>query len=131
MNRQDIDIYVILPDGLYLYDPKANQLKLILAEDLRGLAGTQPYVKEAPVNLIYVSDYAKMGDKIQDEFKIPLSGAHAGFISENVYLYCASEGLATVVRAYIDIPALSKVMKLRPDQKIILAQSVGYPKKTS
>jgi nitroreductase len=140
MNCQDIDIYVILPDGLYLYDAKANQLKLILAEDLRGLAGTQAYVKEAPVNLIYVSDYAKLGGKIPDQVKILygstslidlLSGAHAGFISENVYLYCASEGLATVVRAFIDIPALSKVMKLRPDQKIILAQSVGYPKKTS
>ena len=131
MNWQETDIYVILPDGLYLYDPKANQLKLILVEDLRELAGTQPYVKEAPVNLIYVSDYAKMGDKIPNELKILCSGAHAGFISQNVYLYCASEGLSTVVRAYVDIPALSKVMKLRPDQKIILAQSVGYPKKTS
>jgi nitroreductase len=130
MNWQDMDIYVILSDGLYLYDAKANQLKLILAEDLRGLAGTQPYVKEAPVNLIYVSDYAKMGEKTPNELKILCSGAHAGFISENVYLYCASEGLATVVRALIDIPALSKVMKLRPDQKIILAQSVGYPRKT-
>ena len=139
MNCQDIDIYVILPNGLYLYDPKASQLKLILAEDLRGLVGTQAYVKEAPVNLIYVSDYAKMRDKIADQIKtfygstslIDLfSGAHAGFISENVYLYCASEGLATVVRANIDIPTLSKVMKLRPDQKIILSQAVGYPKKT-
>jgi nitroreductase len=140
MNCQDIDIYVILPDGLYLYDAKANQLKLMLAEDLRGLAGTQPYVKEAPVNLIYVSDYAKLGAKISDQAKIIygstsltdlFSGAHAGFISENVYLYCASEGLVTVVRALIDIPALSRVMKLRPDQKIILAQSVGYPRKSS
>jgi nitroreductase len=140
MNCQDIDIYVILPDGLYLYDQKANQLKLILAEDLRGFAGTQAYVKEAPVNLIYVSDYAKLGGKIPDQAKIfygstslidLLSGAHAGLISENVCLYCASEGLATVVRALIDIPALSKVMRLRPHQKIILAQSVGYPKKTS
>jgi nitroreductase len=140
MSCQDIDIYVILPAGLYLYDSKANQLKLILAEDLRGLAGTQTYVKEAPVNLIYVSDYAKLGSKIPEQVKIfygstpvidLLSGSHVGFISQNVYLYCASEGLATVVRAFIDIPALSKVMKLRPDQKIILAQSVGYPKKTS
>jgi nitroreductase len=140
MNCQDIDIYVILPDGLYLYDQKANQLKLILAEDLRGFAGTQAYVKEAPVNIIYVSDYAKLGGKIPDQAKIfygstslidLLSGAHAGLISENVCLYCASEGLATVVRALIDIPALSKVIRLRPDQKIILAQSVGYPKKTS
>ena len=129
LDWHDIDIYVILSSGLYLYDAKTNQLKLILAKDLRGLAGTQPYVKEAPVNLIYVSDYAKLG--VSDELKILFSGAHAGFISENVYLYCASEGLATVVRAYMDIPALSKVMKLRPDQKIILGQSVGYPKKTS
>jgi len=140
MNCQDIDIYVILPDGLYLYDAKASQLKLILSEDLRGLVGTQAYVKEAPVNLMYVSDYAKMRGKIADQIKtfygstslIDLfAGAHAGFISENVYLYCASEGLAAVVRANIDIPALSKAMRLRPDQKIILAQAVGYPKKTS
>jgi hypothetical protein len=128
MDQQDMDIYVILSDGLYLYDPKANQLKQVVAEDLRGLAGTQPYVKEAPVNLIYVSDYAKMGDNKPNEEKIFVSSAHAGFISENVYLYCASDGLATVVRAWIDRPALSKAMQLRPDQKIILAQSVGYPK---
>lgn len=130
MNCQDIDIYVILPGGLYLYDATANQLKLILAEDLRGLAGSQSYVKEAPVNLIYVSDFAKFR-AMPDELKILYSGAHAGFISENVYLYCASEGLATVVRASIDKSALSKAMKLRPDQKIILAQSVGYPRKKS
>jgi len=131
MDQQDMDIYVILSDGLYLYDAKANQLKLVVAEDLRGLAGTQPYVKEAPVNLIYVSDYAKMKDNIPNELKIALSFANAGFISENVYLYCASEGLATVVRSWIDIPALSKAMELRPDQKIILEQPVGYPKKSS
>ncbi|HYA13485.1 MAG TPA: nitroreductase family protein, partial [Syntrophales bacterium] len=123
LDEQDMDIYVILPDGLYLYDPKANQLKLIAAEDLRGLAGTQPFVKEAPVNLIYVSDHAKMGDKTTNEQKMAFSFAHAAFISQNVYLYCASEGLATVVRAWIDRPALSKAMKLQPDQKIILAQS--------
>ena len=128
MDQQDMDIYVILSDGLYLYDAKANQLKLILPEDLRALAGTQPYVKEAPVNLIYVSDYAKMKDNAPDQEKMFVSCTHAGFISQNVYLYCASEGLATVVRAWIDRPALSKAMKLRPEQKIILGQSVGYPK---
>jgi hypothetical protein len=129
MRWQDIDIYVILPDGLYLYDAKANQLKLMLAQDLRGLAGTQPYVKEAPVNLIYVS-YSKM-DTATNEEKVFFAAACTGLISENVYLYCASEGLATVVRDAIDRPALATAMKLRPDQKIILAQSVGYPKKTS
>ncbi len=140
MDCQDIDIYVILSDGLYLYNPKANQLRLILPEDLRELAGTQPYVKEAPVNLVYVSDHEKLGYKIPDQVKIfygntslmdLLSGVHVGFISQNVYLYCASEGLATVDRTLVDISALSKAMKLRPDQKIILVQTVGYPIKRS
>ena len=126
-NVQDIGIYVAVSDGLYLYDPKANGLKPILVEDIRALTGTQPFVKDVPVNLVYVSDYAKMG-KSTDEEKALYSGAHTGFIAENVYLYSVSEGLATVVRALIDRPALAKAMKLRPDQKITLAQSVGYPR---
>jgi len=126
-NRQEIDIYVAAANGLYLYDAKTNRLNPILAEDIRGMTG-QPYAKEAAVNLIYVADYSKM-DKVTDEEKDLFPAAATGLISENVYLYCASEGLATVVRANIDRPALAKVMKLRPDQKIILAQSVGYPKK--
>jgi nitroreductase len=130
MNWQDTDIYIILPDGLYLYDAKANQLKLMIAQDLRGLVGSiQSYVKKAPVNLIYVCDYAKMQES--DENKLFLSGAHAGVIAQNVYLYCASEGLATCVRGLIDRQALTKAMKLRPDQKITLNQPVGYPIKTS
>jgi nitroreductase len=56
------------------------------------------------------------------------SATDTGFISENVYLFCASGGLATVVRGSIDKPALAKTMKLRPDQKIILAQTIGYPR---
>jgi nitroreductase len=127
-NKQDMDIYVILSQGCYLYDPKANQLQPVVAEDLRGLAGTQPYAKDAPVNLIYVCDYSRMSNG-PEETKILFSGFHAGAISENVYLYCASKGLATVVRASIDKPALAKAMKLRPEQKITLGQPIGYPKK--
>ena len=127
-NRQEIDIYVAAPNGLYLYDGKANLLKPILAEDIRGTTGLQPYVKDAAVNLVYVADYSKMGTAT-DEAKLFLSSADTGFISENVYLYCASKGLATVVRANIDRAALANAMKLRPEQKIVLAQSVGYPKK--
>ena len=127
-NSQDMDIYVATADGLFLYDAKANLLKPVLAEDIRALTGRQPFVKEAPVNLIYVSDLAKMtraapGDR---EF---YAAAHTGFISQNVYLFCASEGLATVVRALMDRPALAKAMGLRPDQRITLVQTVGYPKK--
>ncbi len=127
-NRQEIDIYAALASGLYLYDAKANLLNSILPQDLRAAAGRQAYVKDAAVNLIYVADFSKHG-KASDEAKILLSSVATGLISENVYLYCASEGLGAVVRVNIDKPALASVMKLRPDQKIILSQSVGYPKK--
>ena len=127
-NLQEIDIYAATAEGLYLYDAKASLLKPILAKDIRGMTGTQGFVKEAAVNLIYVADYSKMGS-LSDEVKNMYATADTGFISENVYLYCASEGLSTVVRAGIDRPALAKAMGLRPDQRIILAQSVGYPRK--
>ena len=126
-NRQDIDVYISMTEGVYLYDAQAHALKLVAEEDIRGLTGTQPYVKGAPVNLVYVADLAKTGN-VPEEEKNLFAGAHAGFISQNVYLFCASEGLSTVVRALIDRPALAKAMKLRSDQKIVLAQCVGYPK---
>jgi SagB-type dehydrogenase family enzyme len=127
-NRQEMDIYVATATGLYFYDAKSSFLEPILAGDIRGLTGTQAFVKEAAVNLIYVADYSRMSSS-SDEIKTMYAGAATGFISQNVYLYCASEGLATVVRAMIDRPALAKAMGLRTDQKIILSQSVGYPKK--
>jgi len=81
-----------------------------------------------PLNLVYVSDSSKipMG---KDEDKRYFAGTHTGFISQNVYLFCASEGLSTVVRGLLDPETMAKVMKLRPEQHITLAQSVGYPKK--
>jgi len=127
-NRQEIDVYAALASGLYLYDAKANLLNPVLSEDIRAATGRQPFVKDAPVNLIYVADFSKMG-QASNEDKILYSAAATGLISENVYLYCASEGLATVFRGSVEKPALANMMKLRPDQKIMLAQSVGYPKK--
>jgi hypothetical protein len=126
-NWQEIDIYVASPDGLFLWDPQKNVLNPIVGKDVRGLTGTQPFVKEAAVNLVYVADYSKATGGGAD--KDVWVGADTGFISENVYLYCASEGLATVVRANIDRDPLAKEMKLKPEQKIMFAQSVGYPKK--
>ena len=128
MNWQEIDIYVATADGLFLYDAKTHALKPVLAEDIRALTGGQPFVREAPVNLVYVADFSRMGKAKADE-KVFYSAADTAFISQNVYLYCASEGLATVVRGLVDRPALAKAMGLRPDQRVILAQSVGYPKK--
>jgi len=128
MNRQEIDIYVAMADGLYLYDAKENTLQPVLGQDLRAATGMQPFVTNAPVELIYVADFSRMG-RGTDEDKNLYSAADTGFIGQNVYLFCASEGLATVVRGSVDRPALAKAMKLRPEQRIILAQTVGYPNK--
>jgi nitroreductase len=127
-NRQEIDIYVAAPDGLYLYDPKAQALAPVSGADIRALTGQQAYAATAAVDFVYVADMAKAGGSTREE-KAFLSGADTGFIAENVYLYCAAAGLATVVRASIDRPVLAKAMKLRPEQEITLAQCVGYPKK--
>jgi nitroreductase len=89
------------------------------------------YVKEAPVTLIYMCDYAKMVDRTSDEAKHLFSCFHAGVIAHTIYCYCASEGLATVVREYIDIAAVAKALKIQPHQKTTSAQPVGYPRKTS
>jgi SagB-type dehydrogenase family enzyme len=127
MNMQEIDIYVAKADGLYLFDAKQNMLISAVEEDIRALTGKQPFVKDAPLNLIYVADLSKMGETSGSDADFYAS-ADTGFISENVYLYCASAGLATVVRGSIDKLVLAKAMKLRSDQKIIFAQTVGYPK---
>jgi len=128
VNWQNIDIYVAMSDGLYIYDTINHVLKQILAEDIRAMTGKQDFVKDVPLNLIYVADFSKI-TRGTDEDKNFYSAAHTGYISQNVYLYCASEGLSTVVRGMIDREAMAKLMKLRPDQKVMLAQSVGYPKK--
>lgn len=126
VNWQEIDIYVAKKDGLYLYDANKNVLYRILDEDIRAATGGQYFVRDAPINLVYVANYSRMGDapKARKDF---YSAADAGFISQNVYLYCASEGLGTVVRGSIDKGKLRKAMRLNRNQKIILAQTVGYP----
>ncbi len=127
-NMQEIDIYAATADGLYLYNAQEHVLNPVLHGDIRAVTGKQEFVKDAPINLIFVADYSKMGDG-SDEDKRFLSGADTGFISQNVYLYCASEGLATVVRGWIDNALMEKTMKLGPHQKVVFAQTVGYPKK--
>ena len=128
VNWQEIDVYVATADGLYLYNAKPLLLKTVLAEDIRALAGLQAFVKDAPINLIYVADLSRISRGTNEE-KDFFSAADTGFIAQNVYLFCASEGLATIVRASIDKPTLGKRMKLGPDQRITLSQTVGYPKK--
>jgi len=128
LNWQEIDIYVATLDGLYVYDPKSNALNPVLAQDVRGATGQQGFVKDAALDLVYIADLGKTGKASADDQAL-YTGADTGFIAQNVYLFCASEGLAVVVRGSVDRPALAKLMKLRPDQKITLSQTVGYPKK--
>ncbi len=127
VNAQQIDIYVALADGTYLYQAKGHRLQSAFAEDLRKLTGSQAFVAGAPLNLVYVADLSKPNVGAED--RLLWAAAGAGFISQNVYLYCASEGLNTVVRAMMDRDALAKALKLRPDQRILLSQTVGFPVK--
>jgi nitroreductase len=126
-NFQETDIYVLLKQGAYVYSAPSNRLDLVLAEDIRALGGTQAFVKDAPVTLVFVADLAKMG-KGSSEDKKNLANIDVGYISQNVYLFCASDGLVTGARAMVDRAALGPKLKLRPDQMIVLAQSAGYPK---
>jgi SagB-type dehydrogenase family enzyme len=126
-NWQDIDIFVVMKEGVYLYDATLSQLKPIVSGDFRSSAGTQEFVANAPVNLVYVSDYSRMKDAKEDS-KPVYAAADAAFMAENVYLYCASADLAVVVRASVDKEKLAVVLKLNFTQNIVLAQTVGYPK---
>jgi len=126
-NKQEIDIYAALANGLFKYDAKANKLVLVSSEDIRAASGEQPFVATAPANLIYVAtiqDPSKWDQADQHD----MTFADGGFIAENVYLFCASEGLATVIRGWVDRAKLGKAMKLGDNQKVLLAQTVGYPK---
>ncbi len=122
----EFDIYIIKTEGWYVYDPVKHALLKMGNDDLRVYAGSQDFVKTAPVNLVFVADFDRMPNA-DDDFRKFYSAADAGYISQNVYLYCASEGLATIVRGQIDKVKAKELLKLRPNQHIILAQTVGYP----
>jgi len=133
MNWQEIDVYVALEQGVYRYDPRDNRLLPVLAEDVRARTGRfiQPFVAGAPLNLVYVADLSRVSVTgkiaVSEEEKIIYAAATAGCIVQNVYLFCAAEGLGTVVRGLINKPALRSALGLKDHQKIILAQTVGYP----
>lgn len=126
-NKQATDVYVLLKQGAYVYDANSNRLALVLAEDIRGLGGTQAFATNAPVILVFVADFSKMGNA-SDEAKKNTANINVGYISQNAYLFCASEGLVTGARGSVDRKALGPKLKLRADQMIVLAQSVGYSK---
>jgi SagB-type dehydrogenase family enzyme len=126
-NWQEISLYLCMEDGVYLYDAQKHALQKLLDLDLRKLTGMQPFVEKAPLNIVYVADMTKVGTKPADDASIYL-GADCGFIAQNVYLYCASEGLATVVRGLVNREELAPALRLQATQRIILAQTVGLKK---
>ncbi len=128
MDKQEVDIYVALEAGLYLYDAKKHALELIVDKDIRPLTGKQGFVNKAAVNLVYVANLSRAAGSDRED-KLLYAGADTGFIGQNVYLFCASEGLSTVIRGWIDRDDLARAMKLKSDQMIILSQTVGYPGK--
>jgi SagB-type dehydrogenase family enzyme len=129
MNMQEIDVYAAVADGLFRYEAKSHSLKKIMGKDIRELTGKQPFVKEAPLNIILVADYSRAGKMPDTAARKLYAVADAASISQNIYFYCASEGLATVVRGSVDKISLGMTMQLKPEQEVIFAQSVGYPKK--
>jgi len=131
-NVQEIDVYVALPSGLYFYIAESHTLKQINNKDLRKLSGTQDFVAEAALNLVYVADLGKLGKKEGDEIKdsdLLSSYANTAFIAQNIYLYCASANLGCVIRGMVPKEQLAPEMGLRSNQRIILAQTVGVPQK--
>ncbi len=121
-----IDIYAAMADGVWLYEPKAHALALHAKEDLRALTGTQDFVGAAPLNLVYVAHGERMTDVGPEERRL-FASADACFIGQNVYLFCASEGLATVFRGSVPQKKLAAALDLPDGQFVTFAQTVGCP----
>lgn len=125
-NWQEIEIYLVTAAGVSVYEPSQNRLRRMIEQDVRAQTGMQDFVAAAPVNLVYVADLDKV-DAPDAEQRRFYCAADAGFIAQNVYLFCASEGLATVVRGLVDRRRLAPLLRLRRRQRVVLAQTVGYP----
>jgi nitroreductase len=127
LNAQEIDVFVAMSSGAYLYDAAAHQLNLVAASDTRRVTGYQDFVDEAPLDLVYVANHARMG-MIPVAQRESYASTAAGAIAQNVYLFAASNQLATVIRAWIDRAAIADALGLTHDQQVLLSQTVGYPK---
>lgn len=128
-NKQEIDIYVLLRQGAYRYDAKAHSLVAVAAgRDVRELGGVQAFVKDAPVTLVLVADLSKLSQKTEAA-KREVAAVNAGFIAQNIYLQCASEGLVTGTRMMLDREKLAPALSLKNTQWAVIANSVGHAKK--
>ena len=124
LNAQEVLLYVAMPQGLFLYEPKPHALRLVVASDVRRVTGNQDFVDTAPLDLVFVADHARM-KLVPAAQREAYAHATAGAMAQNVYLYCASEGLAAVIRAWFDRDALARAMGLQADHQLLLSQTVG------
>jgi SagB-type dehydrogenase family enzyme len=127
LNAQEIDVYVALPSGAYLYDALAHSLRLAAGGDLRRVTGYQDFVDEAPLDIVFVADYSRMA-LVPAAQRESYASVAAGAISQNLYLFAAGNALSTVIRAWIDREAIAGALGLSHDQHVLLSQTVGYPK---
>jgi len=127
LNAQEVDIFVARADGAYRYDAAANALDLVTPADVRRVTGYQDFVDDAPIDLVYVADHRRMALVPVGE-RIKYAAVAAGAISQNVYLFAAANGLATVIRAWIDRSAIAEALGLGHDQEVLLSQTIGYPR---
>lgn len=121
-----IDLYIAMADGVRLYEPKAHTLLRCVAEDIRSETGAQDFVASAPLELIYVAHGERMDVPVEE--RRLYASVDAAFIGENVYLFCASEGLGSVFRGSFDQARLAKLLRLDEWQFVTLVQTVGYPR---
>ncbi|MDR0370926.1 MAG: SagB/ThcOx family dehydrogenase [Prevotellaceae bacterium] len=120
-----LDTYVFLANGVYKYIPETHELTPVVAGDHRALSGLQPFVETAPLNLVFIADYHKYS-RVPAERRIYLAALDAGHCAQNVYLYCASEGLKSVVRAGAQEQAVLELLGLDENYQFVVAQTVGY-----
>ncbi len=126
LDAQEIDLFVALPEGAYRYDAPSHELKLVSAMDVRRVTGYQDFVDEAPLDLVFVADHARMR-MVPAGQREAFAHTAAGAIAQNVYLFAAGNGLATVIRAWIDREAIANALGLSHDQQVLLSQTVGFP----
>ncbi len=126
MNSQDIDVYVFLTQGVYLYDPQKQYLKKIAKGDNRLLvAGSQEYVAKAPVICLLVSDISKFKHG-EDSVKLQWAAMDAGIVSQNIALFCAGTNLVTRPRASMEKDKIRTLLKLKDSQYLMLNNPVAY-----
>jgi len=126
-NAQEIDIYAFTASGVFFYDAENHQLKRISDKDSRQGVYDRGDFHKAPLILVYVGNFDKMQGFDEDARNF-YSATDVGFVSQNVYLYCATQGLSTVICGSFNREGADKVLKIK-NGKLLLAQPVGYPEK--